>query len=174
MTDCEFSYIHQSKDFLAKPYHSSRFVILILEVFALLSIVHFDQTTFLIILWVYFLMKIIAQLIIAPYWKPQANCLNCWILLTSLGGITIFFLGFHVFNTDEISISLLLIVIDLPFSVVLSWIFIKFEENTKDIEFQELVKKDGSNIDLGAEICGFQKLDRLVRNNLFRMGDSLR
>ena len=174
MTDCEFSYIHQSKDFLAKPYHSSRFVVLIFQAFAILSFVHFDETTFLIILWVYFLIKIIAEIIIAPYWKPKANCLNCWVLLASLGGITIFFLGFHVFNTDEISISLLLIVIDLPFSAVLSWIFMRFEEYRKDIEFQDLVKKEESSINLGAENCGFEKLDRLVRNNLFRMGDSLR
>jgi len=63
------------------------------------------------------------------------------VLLLCLGATSIFFLGFHVLSTDQISISLILIVIDLPFSAVVSMALIKFESYRLSIEFQEIMKE---------------------------------
>jgi len=48
-------------------------------------------------------------------------------MLLCLGATTIFFLGFHVFDTSKLSISLLFIVIDIPFSLVFSVALMKYE-----------------------------------------------
>ena len=147
--------------------------ILAFEVFSFLSLTFFSTTSFFIVLWIYFCIKIFVEVIFAPYWDKTSRGFNCWLLLVCLGASTIFFFGFHVVDADKVSIMFLLLVLDLPFSAILSLTLLRLEERKIKEEFMEIMKEEEETTHLDIKEYGLDKLDRLVRCNFFKNSNSL-